>query len=130
MPTASATPATCCSVRTPTAGWRTSGPTRDDVRFWAGQTTIVPRVDAHDAVSRLREQDDERDVLVYGSRTLWTDLPAHGLVDELHLMIGPRIVAGDHRAFAGLPETDLQLIGTRTWTGSGNVVLSYAVKRP
>lgn len=41
-------------------------------------------------------------------------------------MIDPKIVAGDHRAFAGLPQTDLQLIGVRSWGGSGNVVLSYA----
>jgi riboflavin biosynthesis pyrimidine reductase len=65
--------------------------------------------------------------LIYGSRTLWTDLLAHGLIDELHLMIGPRIVAGDHPVFSGLPQTDLRLLGVRTWGGSDNVVLSYAV---
>ncbi len=37
-----------------------------------------------------------------------------------------KIVAGDHPVFAGMPETDLRLIGVRTWGGSGNVVLSYA----
>ena len=98
--------------------------TIDDTGPWRDQTTIVPRAAAHDAVAKLREQDGE--ALIFGSRTLWTDLLAYGLVDELHLMIGPKIVAGDHHVFAGVPETDLQLIGVRTWGGSDNVVLSYA----
>ena len=41
-------------------------------------------------------------------------------------MIGPMIMAGDHRVFDGVPETDLRLIGVRTWGGSDNVLLSYA----
>lgn len=95
-----------------------------DTGPWRDQTTIVPRADGHEAVAKLREQEGE--ALMFGSRTLWTDLLAHGLVDELHLMIGPKIVAGDHHVFAGVPETNLQLIGVRTWGGSDNVVLSYA----
>jgi dihydrofolate reductase len=98
--------------------------TTADTGPWRDQTTIVRRTDSHDAVAKLREQDG--DALMFGSRTLWTDLLAHGLVDELHLMIGPKIVAGDHHAFAGVPTTNLRLIGTRTWGGSDNVVLSYA----
>ena len=98
--------------------------TADETGPWRDQTTIVPRAEAHDAVARLRDRDG--DALIFGSRTLWTDLVAHGLVDELHLMIGPKIVAGDHRVFDGVPETNLKLIGVRTWGGSDNVVLSYA----
>jgi dihydrofolate reductase len=86
---------------------------------------IVRRADSHEAVARLREQDG--DALIFGSQTLWTDLLAHGLVDELHLMIGPKIVAGDHRAFDGVAETDLRLMGVRTRGGSDNVVLSYGL---
>jgi dihydrofolate reductase len=99
--------------------------TPDETGPWRDQTTIVSRADGHKAVAKLREQDG--DALIFGSRTLWADLLAHGLVDELHLMIGPKIVAGDHHVFAGVPETDLRLIGIRTWGGSDNVVLSYAV---
>jgi dihydrofolate reductase len=96
----------------------------DDTDPLREQTTIVRRDVAHAAVAGLRERDG--DALMYGSRTLWTDLLAHGLVDELHLMIGPKVVAGDHRVFEGVPQTDLRLIGVRTWGGSDNVVLSYA----
>lgn len=103
---------------------------RDDLVVWADQTNIVKRADAHKTVAKLRDQDDECDVLIFGSRTLWTDLFIHGLVDELHLMIGPKIVAGDHRAFTGAPETNLRLLDVRTWKDSGNVVLHYAVDNP
>lgn len=101
--------------------------TRDDLPVWGERTTIVPRADAHDAVRRLREQDAEEDVLIFGSRTLWTDLLAHGLVDELYLLIGPKIVAGDDRAFTGVPEINLRLLDVRSWRDSGTVVLHYAV---
>jgi dihydrofolate reductase len=100
----------------------------EDTGPWREQTTIVRRAEAHAAVAGLRERDG--DALMFGSLTLWTDLLAHGLVDELHLMIGPRIVSGDHRAFSGVPLTDLELIGVRTTGGSSNVVLSYAVPTP
>lgn len=100
--------------------------TAQDVTAFAEQTTIVRRAAAHASVDRLRAQDDPRDILIFGSRTLWTDLLAHGLVDELHLMIGPRVVGGDHRAFEGLHGVDLELLGTSTSAGSGSVVLRYA----
>ncbi|WP_158277120.1 dihydrofolate reductase family protein [Serinibacter arcticus] len=100
--------------------------TRDDVTAFEEQTTIVRRADAHDVVARLRASGTPGDVLLFGGLTLWTDLLAHGLVDELHLMVGPRVVAGDRRAFEGLTGIELDLLGVRTWADSRNVVLSYA----
>jgi dihydrofolate reductase len=98
--------------------------TEADTGAWRDQTTIVRRADAHDHVARLRQQDGD-DVLVFGSRTLWGDLLAHGLLDELHLMVGPSIVAGDVPAFAGVPASGLKLLDVRRWDGSDNVLLSY-----
>ena len=97
-----------------------------DTDPWREQTTIVRRADAHEAVARLREQDGG-DALVFGSLTLWSDLLAHGLVDELHLMVGPTLVAGDRPASAGVPATGLRLLDVRRWDGSDNVLLTYAV---
>jgi dihydrofolate reductase len=98
--------------------------TVDDITVWRERTEIVRRADAHDHLRRLREREAD-DILVFGSRTLWTDLLAHGLVDELHLLIGPKVVAGDRRAFEGLPHLDFELLAVRAWRQSPVVVLTY-----
>lgn len=98
--------------------------TRDEVEVWGDRTEIVSRADAHRHLAELRERETA-DILVFGSRTLWTDLLAHGMVDELHLLVGPKVVAGEHRAFDRLPQIDLALIGVRTWKDSSTVVLTY-----
>lgn len=98
--------------------------TRDEIAVWADRTEIVPRADVAARIAELRETETD-DILVFGSRTLWTDLLDRGLVDELHLLIGPKVVAGDARAFSGLPQIDLELVGVRTWKGSSTVVLAY-----
>jgi hypothetical protein len=52
-----------------------------------------------------------------------------GLVDELHLMIGPVALGAGTALFIGQPEVSLGLIdGPRTWNGSGNVLVRYEVR--
>jgi dihydrofolate reductase len=97
-----------------------------DTGPWADTTTIVRRADARAAVSALREQAG-RDVLVFGSRTLWGDLLAAGLVDELFLLVGPALLGAGLRAFPDAVPADLQLRDTSRRPGSGSVLLSYRV---
>lgn len=97
---------------------------RDEIPVWGERTEIVSRTNAHEHLARLRASEDD-DILVFGSRTLWTDLLAAGLVDELHLLVGAKVVAGTDRAFADLPQIDFELLGARTWRDSSTVVLSY-----
>jgi dihydrofolate reductase len=101
--------------------------TPDATEPWRRLTRIVPRDAAHVEVAELK-QDDGGDVLVFGSRTLWNDLLGVGLVDELHLMVGPIVLGAGTPAFVGRPSGSLRLAGTRTWDGSGNVLLRYAVQ--
>jgi dihydrofolate reductase len=96
--------------------------TRADIDVWGDRTEIVRRDAAHKHLRGLRASEPG-DILVFGSRTLWTDLLAHGVVDELHLLVGPKTVAGDVRAFTGLPQIDFSLLGVRTWKDSSTVVL-------
>jgi len=97
-----------------------------DTDPWTGTTTIVRRADAHGAVRRLKEQPGD-DLLVFGSSTLWSDLLAAGLVDELHLLVAPAVLAGGLPAYGPGPVPPLRLIGVRRREGSDNVLLSYAV---
>jgi dihydrofolate reductase len=99
----------------------------DEIEGW-GPTRVVRRADAHAEVSRLKRAPG-RDILVFGSHLLWNDLLTAGLVDELHLMIGPGVVREGVRAFEMRPPRSLRLLDTRTFDGSSLLLARYAVDR-
>jgi dihydrofolate reductase len=90
-------------------------------------TRIVSRADAHEQIAALK-QGPGREILIFGSRTLWNDLLAHGLVDELHLMIGAGVLGEGTPAFEGQPPVSLRLVETRTWDNSSLLLGRYAVE--
>jgi dihydrofolate reductase len=100
--------------------------TAEDTSPWHN-TTIVQRADARPAVSELKSGSG-REILVFGSHVLWNALLAEGLVDELHLMIGPGVLGDGIRAFEHRPDARLRLLDTRTWDGSSLVLTRYAVE--
>jgi dihydrofolate reductase len=66
--------------------------------------------------------------LITGSRTLWNDLLAHDLIDEIHLMIGNLLLGEGVPVFVGKPDVALRLIDIRRWEDSNNVLLRYEVR--
>lgn len=93
---------------------------------WHGVTTVVPRADAGARLA-AEKQRGTGDILVFASRTMWNGLLGRGLIDEVHLMVGPRALAGGTPTFDR--PTDLRLLDVRRPAGSDNVLLRYAVRR-
>jgi dihydrofolate reductase len=91
-------------------------------------TRIVRCGEAHQRVTELK-QEPGKDILVFGSRTLWTDLLAGGLVDELHLMIGSAFLGGGTPIFDGYARLPLHLLEARRLADSELVLVRYAPRR-
>ena len=102
--------------------------TSEESSPWNKNTRIISRADAHEQIAELKRQTG-KDILVFGSHTLWRDLLANDLVDELHLMICPVVIGAGTPVFDGQPVVSPRLIATRTWDGSGNVLVQYEVRR-
>jgi dihydrofolate reductase len=87
---------------------------------------IIRRQDVYQQLAELKHQEGKH-ILITGSRTLWNDLLAHDLIDEIHLLIGNRILGQGVPVFAGQTSTSLRLIETRRWEDSDNILLHYEV---
>ncbi len=88
---------------------------------------ILRRADAYQQIAELKHQTG-KDILMTGSRTLWNDLLAHDLVDEIHLMIGNIVLGEGVPVFVDKPEASLQLIEVRRWEDSDNILVRYQVR--
>jgi dihydrofolate reductase len=103
--------------------------TDEETDPWRDTTRIVRGADGHDAIAELR-RGDGGDILMFGSHRTWNDLLAAGLVDELHLIVGATVLGDGTPIFVTLPPAGLQLLGTKTWDDSDNVLVRYAVRQP
>jgi len=90
----------------------------------ASARTRIERAFEPEQIRQLKEST-ERDVSVGGPGLAAAALGA-GLVDELHLLLGPIVVGGGKRALPDDSRTELELLGERRF-GSGVVHLHYRV---
>lgn len=88
---------------------------------------IIRRADAYQQLAELKGQPG-KDMLITGSRTLWNDLLAHDLIDEIHLMIGNLVLGAGIPVFVGKTPASLRLLAVRRWEDSDNVLLRYEVR--
>jgi dihydrofolate reductase len=87
---------------------------------------IIRRADAYQQIAELKRQAGKA-ILMTGSRTLWNDLLAHDLIDEIHLMIGNLVLGEGVPVFVGKTPTSLRLIDIRRWEDSDNILVRYEV---
>lgn len=103
--------------------------TPDQTAPWQDTTRIIRRAEAEEQIAALKQQPG-RDILMFGSRTLWNALLARDLVDELHLVIAPVVLGEGTPLFDGPPPVTPRLIEARARSCSGIVVVTYDVRRP
>ena len=97
-----------------------------DLGPWTDTTRIVRRADAHDAIAELK-RGSGREILVFGSHVLWSDLLLAALVEELHLMIGSAFLGDGVPVFTG-PRTGLRLLNVRQLGDSQLILARYAAE--
>ena len=89
---------------------------------WTVTTEVIARKDAAARVTAERAADGG-DIAIFASHVLWNELIAHGLLDELHVIVGPAAI-GDGVPLFESPAS-LVLIDARRLDGSDNVLHVY-----
>jgi dihydrofolate reductase len=95
---------------------------------WAATTRVVPVADAAGEVAQLKRPAG-RDILVFGGVTMWNPLLEAGLVDELHVLVGPALLGAGSKLYSGA-RTQLRLLEARVLPDSQLVLLRYSASRP
>ena len=102
--------------------------TPQDTDPWRDTTKVVRRGDAHARVAELKNGDGA-DIICFGSLTTWNDLLDHGLVDELHILVGPGALGAGLPTFSQPVQQGLTLLDVRQLKDSKLVALRYGVSR-
>jgi len=92
---------------------------------WAADTEVISRTQARARIGELKAAPGP-DLLIYGSHLLYSGLLAHGLVDELHLLVGNVLLGGGVPTFEpGLVAQHWPLRSHNRLPGSDTVALHY-----
>lgn len=98
---------------------------------WKDTTRII-KDNTYAQLTDLKKNTDG-DIVMFASRMLWNDLLAHGLIDELHFVIGNVVLGKDGTPLFTKtiayddPQTGLELLDAKKCEGSSNFVVRYNV---
>jgi dihydrofolate reductase len=96
----------------------------DSSKPW-GDAQVVRRAESRARIAQLKAGSGP-DLLMFGGRMVANDLLAHGLVDELHLLVGNVVLGDGVRAIEPGSTTPVRLLDHRRLEGSDIVALRYA----
>lgn len=75
------------------------------------------------------KQAPGKDMIIFGSGSLVSQLTQHGLIDEYQFIVGPLLLGDGHLPISGVTErVPLDLLEAKPYA-SGNVMLRYARRR-
>jgi dihydrofolate reductase len=85
---------------------------------------VIDEVDPRAIQAMKRERG--KDMIVFGSASIVSELTRHGLIDEYQFVVNPKLLGNGAQLFKGVSNSqNLNLIDTTRYQ-SGNVVLRYS----
>jgi dihydrofolate reductase len=100
--------------------------TRKEVT-WKG-SSLLHELDPR-AIEAMKEQPG-KDMIIFGSGSIVSQLTEHGLIDEYHFVVAPVLLGGGRQLISGVAKSlRLDLLEARQFP-SGNVMLRYAPRKP
>jgi dihydrofolate reductase len=92
------------------------------------KNTKVVKGDLAAEVRKMKE-DAGKDILIFGSGTIVSQLAQEGLIDEYRIIVNPLAIGKGRTMFEGIRDKmTLKLTNTRAF-GNGNVLLTYQSNR-
>lgn len=102
--------------------------TTADLGIWEKSATVIKRANSPGELKKLKNKEG-KDILIFGSHTLWNGLLTAGLIDELHFMIGPALLGSGTPVYESDVSVRLQLIDSQVLNNSQLVLNRYSVAR-
>jgi dihydrofolate reductase len=92
--------------------------TLDKVEWGKWDNALLAKGEISEAVAKLK-QEPGKDIIIYGSSTIVSQLTQLGLIDEYWLFINPVILGSGKPAFLDITrQVKLKLTGTKVFKGS------------
>jgi dihydrofolate reductase len=97
--------------------------------IWKTSTRIINE-DVYGKIADL-QQEEGKDIVMWASRRLWSDLVAHGIVAELHLVVGNEVLGAGIPLFQDIKGVALHGIDApQRLPNSENLLVKYEIRLP